>query len=124
LSVDLAGGVIAPRYRIDERPPRILPWGDVQRILRAIPRSHPPGKRDFAILLLLATYGLGAAEVLGLRLEDVDWPGGILSARRPKTNVRIDLPAARGCESIDCLPIAGTATRPIHAAHFSAIDDS
>jgi len=92
LPADIASGVIAPRYRIDERPPRILPWGDVQRILRAIPRSHPPGKRDFAILLLLATYGLGAAEVLGLRLEDVDWQGGILSARRPKTNVRIDLP--------------------------------
>lgn len=92
LPVDLASRVIAPRYRIDERPPRILPWGDVQKILRAIPRSHPPGKRDFAILLLLATYGLGAAEVLGLRLEDVDWQGGILSARRPKTNVRIDLP--------------------------------
>lgn len=92
LPVDLASGVIAPRYRIDERPPRILPWGDVQKILRAIPRSHPPGKRDFAILLLLATYGMGAAEVLGLHLEDVDWQGGILSARRPKTNVRIDLP--------------------------------
>lgn len=26
LTVDLAGGVIAPRYRIDERPPRTLPW--------------------------------------------------------------------------------------------------
>jgi integrase/recombinase XerD len=92
LSADLAGGVIAPRYRIDERPPRILPWKDVQKILRVISQSRAPGKRDFAILLLLATYGLGAAEVLALRLQDVDWRAGILKACRPKTNVRIELP--------------------------------
>lgn len=92
LSADLAGAVIAPRYRIDERPPRALPWKDVQKILHSISRSHPPGKRDFAIVLLLATYGLGAAEVLGLRLDDVDWRAGILKARRPKTSVPIELP--------------------------------
>ena len=92
LSADLAGGVIAPRYRIDERPPRILSWKDVQKILRVISQSRAPGKRDFAILLLLATYGLGAAEVLALRLQDVDWRAGILKACRPKTNVRIELP--------------------------------
>ena len=92
LSADLAGGVIAPQYRIDERPPRILPWKDVQKILRVISQSRAPGKRDFAILLLLATYGLGAAEVLALRLQDVDWRAGILKACRPKTNVRIELP--------------------------------
>jgi integrase/recombinase XerD len=92
LSVDLASGVIAPRYRIDERPPRALPWKDVQKILRVISRSQPPGKRDFALLLLLATYGLGAAEVLALRLQDVDWRVGILKAWRPKTKVGIELP--------------------------------
>jgi site-specific recombinase XerD len=49
LPVDLASGVIAPRYRIDERPPRTLPWKAVQIILRSISRSEAPGKRDFAI---------------------------------------------------------------------------
>lgn len=44
------------------------------------------------MLLLLATYGLGAAEILGLRLEDVDWRAGVLKARRPKTKVHIELP--------------------------------
>jgi integrase/recombinase XerD len=92
LSVDLASEVIAPRYRKDERPPRVLPWKDVQKILRVISRSQAPGKRDFAIVLLLATYGLGAAEVLALRLQDVDWRAGILQACRPKTNVPIELP--------------------------------
>lgn len=92
LPPDLASRVIAPRYRTDERPPRTLPWRDVQNILRSISRSKAPGKRDFAMLLLLATYGLGAAEVLALRLEDLDWHAGVLRVRRPKTNVPIELP--------------------------------
>jgi integrase/recombinase XerD len=92
LAADLASSVIAPRFRLSERPPRTLPWSDVKLILRSIQRCEPPGKRDFAILLLLATYGLGAAEVLGLRLEDLDWKAGILRASRPKTKVFIELP--------------------------------
>ena len=92
LGHDLASCVISPRVRFAERPPRALPWADVRRILRAIPRKQPPGKRDFAMLLMLATYGLGAAEVLGLRLDDVDWKFAVLHVRRPKTNVAIDLP--------------------------------
>jgi len=92
LAADLASSVMAPRFRLSERPPRSLPWGDVKLILRSIRRSEPPGKRDFAILLLLATYGLGAAEVLGLRFEDLDWQAGILRARRPKTKILIELP--------------------------------
>jgi site-specific recombinase XerD len=92
VDADLAKSVAAPRRHKEARPPRTLAWQDVKRILRSIGRSEPPGKRDFAILLLLATYGLGAAEVLGLRLQDVDWTRGILRARRPKTKVSIELP--------------------------------
>lgn len=92
VDADLAKSVVAPRIRKEARPPRTLAWQDVKRILRSIGQSEPPGKRDFAILLLLATYGLGAAEVLALRLQDVDWTAGILRARRPKTNVSIELP--------------------------------
>lgn len=92
LRTDLAKSVFAPRFCRSERPPRTLPWADVQAILRSVHQSKPPGKRDFAILLLLATYGLGAAEVLGLRLEDVDWKAGTLRTYRPKTKTLIELP--------------------------------
>jgi integrase len=75
-----------------ERPPRALPWVEVRRILRSIQQTQEPGKRDFAMLLMMAIYGLGAAEVLSLHLEDVDWKSAILRVRRPKTGVRIELP--------------------------------
>lgn len=92
LTSDVAGGVMRPRFHLSRRPPRTLPWDDVRRILRSIEKKQPPGRRDFAIILLLATYGLGAAEVLALRVEDIDWRGSAIRAFRPKTKVPIELP--------------------------------
>lgn len=92
VSWDPAACVVAPRYRTDEHPPRALPWDSVRRILRAIARDRPLGRRDYVMVLLLATYGLGASEVVRLRLDDIDWCSGILRARRAKTAVPIELP--------------------------------
>lgn len=92
LASDLARGVMRPRFCVSQRPPRTLPWDDVRRILRSIEKKRPPGKRDFAIILLLATYGLGAAEVLALRLEDLDWKNSVVRTHRPKTKASIELP--------------------------------
>jgi hypothetical protein len=39
------------------------------------------GRRDYAILLLLSRLGLRAGEVAGIRLDDVDWRGGLLLVR-------------------------------------------
>jgi integrase/recombinase XerD len=89
---DLAACVMAPSERPTARPPRALPWNAVRRILRSIPQNNRLGKRDFAMLLLMAAYGFGAAEVLGLQLDDVDWKLKILHARRSKTGVIIELP--------------------------------
>lgn len=92
LDRDLGDLVVAPRVRRLDRPPRALPWRDVRRLLHTAHRDDPVSRRDYAVLLLMATYGLGAAEVLALRLEDVDWAAGVLRARRPKTGVSIALP--------------------------------
>jgi integrase/recombinase XerD len=92
LHCDLAARVISPRVRIVERPPRALPWNQVRQILQSISPERRPGKRDYAMLLLMATYGMGAAEVLSLNLDDVDWKSEVVRVRRPKTGVTIDLP--------------------------------
>ncbi|MDZ7751525.1 MAG: site-specific integrase [Gammaproteobacteria bacterium] len=92
LASDLAPSVMAPIVRRGERPLRALPWEKVQRILGAIDRSTAAGRRDYALLLLMSVYGLGAGEVLGLRLEDIDWRADILHVIRPKTGVAVELP--------------------------------
>ncbi len=89
---DLAPLVVSPRIRRLDRPPRALPWVDVQRILRAIDVRQGLGPRDFAIFLMMATYGMGAGEITGLALDDIDWAARTLRVRRPKTGMETRLP--------------------------------
>jgi len=88
---DLASSVQGPPRRRAE-PPRALPWPEVQRIFRAVDRSTRTGLRDYAMLLMMSLYGLGAAEVIALKLEDVHWRADTLTIHRPKTGVEIELP--------------------------------
>src|SRR5216684_3215207 len=53
--------------------PRSITWGDVRRVLEAVDRRTVRGRRDYAILLMLVTYGLRACEVARLTLDDIDW---------------------------------------------------
>jgi len=53
--------------------PRAIPWPDVQRVLDGVDRRSSVGKRDYALLMLLASYGLRAREVAALELDDLDW---------------------------------------------------
>lgn len=92
IRVDLADGVISPVQPKFERPRRALPWEDVQRLLRAVDTSTASGLRDHALLLMMSTYGLGAGEVIGLQLQDIDWNAGTLQMSRPKTGVNFVLP--------------------------------
>jgi site-specific recombinase XerD len=78
---DLAGAVpTVPTWRHTELP-RHLEADDVERVLQACDRSTSVGRRDYAILLLLARLGLRASEVIALELDDIDWRGGVLTVR-------------------------------------------
>lgn len=92
IATDLAPAVISPAMRKDERPLRALPWEDVRRILGAVDRKTACGRRDYAMLLMMSTYGLGAGEVVRLTLEDIDWRAATLHVFRPKTGVDFILP--------------------------------
>jgi site-specific recombinase XerD len=59
-------------YRLADIP-RSISWDEVRRMLEAVDRRAPLGKRDYAILLLLVTYGLRAREVAALTLDAIDW---------------------------------------------------
>ncbi len=53
--------------------PRSISWAEVERVLAAVDRRTPTGKRDYAVLMLLVTYGLRARELAALTLDDLDW---------------------------------------------------
>jgi len=91
---DLAAVVPAVANWEMSGPPKHLPTEAVQRVLNACERSTVRGKRDYAILLLLARLGLRAGEIVALQLDDIDWGDGQLAVRSKKGNgwARLPLP--------------------------------
>ncbi len=73
-----------PRIYRQESQPRFLHAEQVQRVLQSVDRSTKQGLRDYAIVMLLVTYGIRAAEVARLRLDDLDWAGGKIHFRNRK----------------------------------------
>jgi len=68
-----------------------LPELDITRILAAVDRSTPIGRRDDAVLVLAARYGL-PSDIRGLSLAASDWRHGILSIQQAKTGRTLVLP--------------------------------
>jgi integrase len=70
-----------------EDVPSTLDKSQIAAVLAATKKDGSPrGLRDYAILQLLATYGLRESEICRLRLEDVNWRGESLRIRHTKTN--------------------------------------
>jgi integrase/recombinase XerD len=69
----------------------------VRVLLDSCDRATPTGKRDFAMLVLLARLGLRAAEVAGLDLGDLDWRAGEVVVRgKARREDHLPLPADVG----------------------------
>ena len=77
--------------------PKSLPPEQVERLLACCDRTSPTGKRDHAILLLLARLGLRGGEVVAMTLEDLDWERGEIVVRGKGQRLeRLPLPADAG----------------------------
>ena len=63
------------KYR-QSLPPAFLSPDEVERALAATDRSTPAGRRDYAILVLLARLGLRAGEIVSLELDNIRWRAG------------------------------------------------
>jgi site-specific recombinase XerD len=90
---DLSPQVIGPMLYAYEDVPSILDRSQLDMVLTATGRDRTPrGLRDYAILLMLATYGLREGEICNLRLDDIDWRADSLRIRHTKTNACSYLP--------------------------------
>ena len=81
-----------PRVYVAERLPRSLPWATVRTFLEAIDRTARTGRRDYAMFLMAATYGLRRSEITSLRLDDIRWHEATFCIQRPKVRAPIHLP--------------------------------
>jgi integrase/recombinase XerD len=73
------------------REPHRVSGRETAAILAGCDRESARGRRDYAILMLLARLGLRAAEVADIRLGDIDWRQGVLTVRG-KGSVLDELP--------------------------------
>jgi len=81
IALDLAAAVPTVASWSMTSIPRAIPSDAVSQLLASINRRTPIGRRDYAILLLLARLGLRASEVVRLDLEDVNWNAGCVSVQ-------------------------------------------
>jgi site-specific recombinase XerD len=109
IAIDLAACVPAVANWSFSALPKFLLPDQVEQVLDHCNRATVAGRRDYAILLLLARLGLRAGEVAALRLDDIDWEQSQLSMRsKGRRRALLPLPADVGQAICDYL----TAGRP------------
>src|SRR5260370_16652580 len=77
--------------------PKHLPAAAVERVLDSCDLETSTGRRNRAILLLLARLGLRACEVVRLNLEDIDWDNALITVwGKGRQRAQLPLPAEVG----------------------------
>ena len=97
LATDLSGAVPAVAGWRGGGLPKALPAGHVAAVLASCDQETAAGRRDFAVLVLLARLGLRAGEVAALELDDISWRAGEIVIRgKGRRQERMPLPADVG----------------------------
>jgi site-specific recombinase XerD len=92
LGLDLSAAIMKPIVYRHSALIRPLPTEAVGRLLKAVDRSQPLGKRDYAMLLLACRYGLRVGDIRRLRLEDIRWREKLICLQQAKTGRGLTLP--------------------------------
>ncbi len=92
---NLAAAIKGPRLFGQGSIPKGPSWDELRRALEMTKGDRPADVRDYALLLLLAVYGLRASEVVRLRLDDFDWERELFTVRSSKSGRPRLYPLAR-----------------------------
>lgn len=132
--VDLSAAALSVTGRRTSWLPRGMPAGDVRALLGTCDRRRAGGRRNYAILLLLARLGLRAGEIARLRLEDIDWRAGELTiSGKGDRQDRLPLPTdvgeaiaaylQRGRPTVACREVFVSLEAPLRGLGAMAISD-
>lgn len=81
IGADVSAAALSVTGRRTTMLPRGLEPGQVEALLGACDRAGPGGRRDYAVIMLLARLGLRAGEAARLRLDDINWRAGEIGVR-------------------------------------------
>jgi site-specific recombinase XerD len=72
--------------------PSVYSKEEVEALIGAVDRGNPQGKRDYAMILLAARYGLRISDIIGMRYCNLDWEHNRIILFQQKTGKKINLP--------------------------------
>lgn len=84
--------ILKPRSVRQPKIPSVYSQEEVERLIGAIDRGSPQGKRDYAMVLLAARYGLRVSDIIGLRHCNIDWVNNKIVLLQQKTSKIVELP--------------------------------
>ena len=84
--------IMKPRPVSQPKIPSVYSREEVERLINAIDRGNPQGKRDYAMILLAARYGLRVSDIIGLRYCNLDWTNNRIVLLQQKTAEKVELP--------------------------------
>lgn len=114
-TLDLSVVMPYVKYGQSQRLPAVFTEDEIKRILEKVNTDSPVGKRNYAIILLLARLGIRISDILNLRFDSIDWERKRITIQQQKTGTQVELPLLEdiGWAIIDYLQNA----RPITSCH-------
>lgn len=114
------------KYSQSTHLPAVFTPDEIERILKNIDTDSPVGKRNYAIILLMARLGIRISDVLKLQFNSIDWERKRIFIQQQKTGTAIELPLLEdvGWAIIDYLQNARpkTSCQNIFVCHHSPFD--
>ena len=100
---------------------------EIERLLRSFDQPFPSSRRAYAMVRCLVDLGLRSSEVVGLRLEDIDWQAGTVCLAKPKSRRTDVLPlpreTGRAISSYLVSERPKTANRAVFVRHVAPYDE-
>ena len=89
---DLSLVVPKDNYKKQPKLPSTYTRGEVSKILGSVDRSLAIGKRDYAVLMLVARLGMRASDISALEFQNIKWSASTISFKQFKTGEGVDIP--------------------------------
>ncbi len=89
---DLSAVMPYVKYGQSKRLPAVFTEDEIKRILENVNTDSPVGKRNYAIILLLARLGIRISDILNLRFGSIDWERKRITIQQQKTGIQVELP--------------------------------
>lgn len=94
-NTDLSSSLPTVKIPQKARIPSIWDPADLKKMLEAIDRGNPSGKRDYAIILLASRLGMRCVDIKSLKFNDIKWDENRIEIIQKKTGRPVTYPLSR-----------------------------